>query len=1080
MNKPRFRLHRAKSALADIVLADGQLAVAELPVDSIGLVYGAPGSGKTTAVQARLHSLVGSGISPDQIMIFSATRESASSLRDLLALDLQTATAGPLAKTINSFAFSLISHRAFGSGLPAPELISGAEQDQILADIMASHDPEGLWPDHISKTTFELAGFRAELRDLLAVAIEHQLQPEQLKELAAKHSKPEWVGAAQILDDYLKMLASQEFSGRLDASSLLIRATELVAESPAVASIKAIIVDDAHELTPAASRFLLELCRVSKAGLVLFGDPDSVTLSFRAADPTGMRELAESVAKLHTVSIAEVNLLAAHAVREPQIGAVLAKISGQISVARAGRQRKGVNPTIAAITESDQTAVEGKIFSQAQDEISWLARRLRELHLIDGYEYKDLAVVVRSRHALEQWSSDLAHHGVPVATAANLTAPKDEFASRSLLELAQFVSLKSKNPDFETTLPMALELLSSPFCGLDAISLRRLRRALRREEMSGDGVRNSDQLIVALFASLGSVATIKGPEGRLVANFLKSIDQAIELLKQRDAVQNSIEDLLWLLWNNSGLASRWAELARGTSDVSLQANRNLDAVVALFAAANRFAERYPHGDSSIFIEQQLGLSVAEDTLATRSNLIDAVAVLTPAGLIGRRFKAVALPGLIEGAWPNLRARSSLLGAKPLDDLQSGRIQELQTISRSELPDELRMLHKAVGSASQKLLVSAAAQEDQQVSQFVMLMLGSIPDVSREAQSRFNLRAITAEQRKRLASAVKVANAAEAEQAAINLVRLSIAGSPGANPESWYGLAELSTHAPLVDLNSDDLVSISPSRLENFNKCPLHWFLDAHGANDGSFSANLGTIVHQTVEKLASDSAFDEASLWKSVESQWHTLAFEADWLERAAQRKAKLMIANIVEYLNQAKAQNTRLLGSEMEFNFVEGRANIRGKIDRIEMLEGGQVLVIDLKTGQRQPTANEAVHHSQLGLYQLAFEAGALDQSLEAALAGLTTDNSDAVAEVAQRGVEALTLGGAKLVLVGKDKLVQREQPPIGPSGLREEFLQQIQSATAGMADRVFVAQVDSHCTSENEYGSCKLHLIKAVSYVG
>ena len=39
---------------------------------------------------------------------------------------------------------------------------------------------------------------------------------------------------------------------------------------------------------------------------------------------------------------------------------------------------------------------------------------------------------------------------------------------------------------------MALELLSSPFCGLDAISLRRLRRALRREEMSGDGVRNSD------------------------------------------------------------------------------------------------------------------------------------------------------------------------------------------------------------------------------------------------------------------------------------------------------------------------------------------------------------------------------------------------------------------------------------------------------------------------------------------------------------------------------------------------------------------------------------------------------------
>lgn len=1080
MNKPRFRLHRAKSALAEVALSAGQMAVAELPIDTIALVYGSPGSGKTLAVQARVRALVAAGCKPDQILTIAATRESANSLRDLLALDLQTATAGPLAKTINSFAFSLLSSAAMSEGLPSPELISGAEQDQILAKLIASHDPTGLWPEHLSKTTFELAGFRAELRDLIAVAIEHQLQPSQLSSLAAKHSKPEWAGAAVILGEYLELLTSQEFDGRLDASSLLVKATGLVAGSRSVQGISSIIVDDAHELTPAASRFLQEVCRVSGAGLVLIGDPDSVTLSFRAADPTGMRELAESLGKLRGHAATEVNLLAAHAVREPQLGRTLAKIASQISVARAGRQRKGVNPTADALSAADSGAVEGKIFSQAQDEISWLARRLRELHLVDGLEYKDLAVVVRSRHALEQWSSDLAHHGVPISTTANLTAPKDEFAARALLELAQFTLLKASNPDSETSLSKAVELLTSPFCGLDAISLRRLRRSLRREELAGDGFRNSDQLLVNLFAAPGAAATVKGPEGRAVEAFLKSIAQAIELVSKADSSQNSIEDLLWLLWNNSGLAAKWAELARGTSDVSLQANRNLDAVVALFAAANRFAERYPHGQASVFVEQQLHLAVAEDTLARRSNLIDAVSVVTPAALIGRRFKVIALPGLIEGAWPNLRARSSLLGAKPLDDLLSGRLDALPSASRSELPDELRMLHKAVGAAEQKLLVSAAAQEDQQVSQFVLLMLGTIPEISREAQARLNLRAITADQRKRLSTAIKISNAADAEQAAINLVRLSIAGSPGANPDYWYGLAALSTEAPLVDLDGEGLVSISPSKLESFNKCPLHWFLDSHGGGAGSFSANLGTLVHQTVEKLTDDSEADEGTIWSSVESQWHTLDFEADWLERAARRKAKLMIANIVEYLNQSKANNSRLLGSEMEFNFTEGQANIRGKIDRIELLPTGQVVVVDLKTGQRQPTANEAIHHSQLGLYQLALESGALDKQLETALQSVAVDGSPEIAALAELGVSGLSSGGAKLILVGKDKLVQREQPPIGPSGLREEFLRQIELATEGMADRVFVAQIDSHCNNENEYGSCKLHLVRAVSYVG
>lgn len=1096
MTKPHFRLHQAQSALTEAALSPDQSMVAKLPIDAVGLVYGAPGSGKTLAIQARVSDLVKAGVKPDEILTFSATRESATALRDLLALDLQTATSGPLARTITSYAFELLTQAAMAAGQTAPELISGAEQDQIVAQILESTDLESVWPNHIDKKTISLKGFRAELRDLIAVAVEHQLSPEQLDQLAHKHSRVEWHAASVILSCYLDRLSSTEFDGRFDASSLLVRAAKLIRDHGVEAPIASILVDDAQELTPAASRFLHQLVAASGAGLVLLGDPDSVTLSFRAADPTGMRQLAESVAKVKNSKIEQIDLLPNHAVRAPRIGQVLARVSQHIAVAQAGRQRKGVNPSGQALeATADLNAVESRLFAQAQDEISWLARRIRELHLHDDIPYRDIAVVARSRESVVQWAANLAHHGVAVSSAGSASALKDEFASRALLDLASFALRQGReNWPGVANVSEAIELLSSPFCGLDSLGLRRLRRALRREELSADGQRNSDELLIALFSAVGSAASLDTFEGKRAAAFLKSIHRAASLFSGETESKASIEDLLWALWNDSGLAEKWRELSRGGSDVSLQANRNLDAMVALFAAANRFAERYPDGDPGVFLEQQLSLDLVEDTLASRANLIDSITVTTPAGLIGRRFSVVALPTLIEGSWPNLKARSSLLGAKPLDELLSGRVDELKSASRSELPDEMRMLHKAVGAASQKLLISSVQLEDKQISQFVSLMLGQVPDVSRESQTRFSLRSITADQRKRMAAAVRVGNIQEAERAGANLVRLSIAGAPGAHPDNWYGLAEISTMAPLVNLDAGEKVSISPSRLDSFMKCPLHWFLDSHGASESTSSANLGTLLHGALEKLAIehpaveapggevsklDGAKVESLLWQGVESQWHTLSFEADWLEKAAQRKAKLMIANIVDYLQQFNSADGRVIGREVSFDFAQGNANIKGKIDRIELMPDGRVLLIDLKTGQKQFTAQEALHHSQLGLYQLALESGALDSQISDALASLVGDGNPAVADIAKVGRAALHSGGAKLVLVGREKLTQRDQPPIEQTSLRAEFLDQIERATAGMADQVLIAQIDRHCNNENEFGSCKIHLVRAVSYV-
>ena len=1053
---------------ANLVLSPTQNSAVNLPSSAVAVVYGAPGAGKTEVVKARFAELV-KHFEPAQILVFSANRESANQMRDDLALAYQGATSGPLARTLTSFAFGVLRLKALREGVRLPELISGSEQDRILAQVIAETLEVGLpevssnWPAQFHRQVIELSGFRSELRDFITVCLEHGINVAELKDLAQKHQKPEWSASAVFFESYLEKVSGEEYLGRYDASSLLRIAGQWLGAQKVwpteLESIAAIIVDDAQELTPAAMR-LLRVVAGNDRGLVLVGDPDASTLGFRAADPRAMANLADQVAAARGSTVDTIFLEPNFSPRPQSLANVLSKVSRQIDTARAGRQRRSLVPgfsgeVLAAKNASEavepETNLEVHVFSQSTGELAWLARRLRELHLFEGYRWSEIAVIARSRANLESLAVALANESVPVQVLGAQSALRDEFASRSLLVLADL----ALNPR-EIEPAFAVELLTSVFCGLDTLGIRRLRRSLRREELLADGLRNSDELLVGLFNSPGSLATMRTTEARKAERFLNLLGQARIIAAEES---NSIEDLLWHLWSGSGLDKTWQILSKGVGEVALQANRDLDAIVALFASANRFAERNPNGDPRVFVAQQLSLGLPEDTLALNDSLAQRVILATPSGLIGRRFKVIALPQLIEGVWPNLRPRSSLLGATVLDGLLNGRIDEVSKTTKSELPDELRMLYKAVGAASEKLLVSATDSEDDQISQFIGVINSTIPARETYSGTQLTLRGLAGSLRRTLA---RSSSLDELDSAALGLARLAAAGVAGAHPDSWYGMLALSTSEPLVDLDDPEAqVWLRPSQLEAFAKCPLHWFLNTHGGGDNTFSANLGSLVHKALE-LGVD--VNEDSLWGLVESKWHTLNFESAWLEEASERKAKRMISNMVQYLRKFAVEGSQVIGREVNFEFETGRARVRGQVDRIELYPDGRVMIVDLKTGSKTFTADEAKQHAQLGLYQLAFEHGAF-ADLE--------------------GIQASTkLAGAKLLLVGTgDKPIERNQAPLSESPeVRQDFERLIQTATVGMAmtDRIFVAQVDSHCSNANEFGSCQIHLTKAVSYGG
>lgn len=1033
-----FRNHGLGAVLESLTLSQSQRKVADLPASLNALVYGVPASGKTTALKALVLGRLRSGVKPEEILVLAATREAATKLRDELALEYQGSTPGPLARTLASFAFNILRERSLGLGLNPPELITGSEQDQILSELIAEFlktDLPAVWPKQLKRQVLELRGFRTELRDLVTVCLEHEITPAELVRLGEQHEKPTWVAMATLFEGYLKRLSEPANANRHDPSTLLTHVLQVLETGswPAVAkSLKLIIIDDAQELTPAARR-LLKVLASQGANLVLLGDPDSTTLGFRSASPVAMRELIEQVPGSSVEILLEEDL----SVRHPDLTAVLAGTSSKISAERAATHRM----VLGASAKSNSERILSGVFDTETSELTWLAHQLRDLHLNKGVAWSEMAVVARSRNMLDKWASALSSESVPTVIHGSQSAFKDEFATGHLLRLAKY-AIETPEPTRE----VILDLLRNPFSGLDSLAIRRIRRRLRQLEIDAGGQRTSDQLLIELIQKKDVAKEIYGDEGKAVRNYLNVIDRVGKLAATPGTTS---EELLWNIWIYSPAKETWFELSNGIGEVAMQAGRNLDSIVALFSAANQYAERHPSSGPHEFIKEQLERDVPQDTLALTSRDDEKVMLATSSSLIGRRFKVVAVPGLIEGVWPNLKPRSSLLGSQVLDSVLSGKTPDE---TRSELQDELRLLHKAVGAASDYLLVSSVNGDESQISQFMRLLVGNIPDTVSYSQHSYTLRGLTGELRRKLVTA---ANETERLEAGYALARLALEKQPGAHPDQWAGILQFDSPEALAPLAEDETgkVWIYPSAIDAFIACPLHWFMQAHGGTDKTFEANLGTLLHKVLEEAKSITYND---LWKSVESKWHTLEFEATWVEKQEIRKAQKMVRNLSSYLEERESQGFRLLGSEVKIDFDLGNAHVRGRVDRIEQGPDGKVMIIDLKTG----TKAEIEDNSQLGLYQIAF----MDQGFE----------GDIIDESAQ-------LEGASLVLVSGTKYAQKTQASFAENEeLNQAFRAKIEEVVIGMSaqDALFQANIGTHCTSRDGYGNCSLLLTRAVTY--
>lgn len=1073
------------------------LDAADPEIDAVGPgSTGGPARGEVQDLFAAASAMP--TLRPDDVLVLSASRRGAADLRDRLGSRLRRTTGQTPVRTPASLAFAVLRARAVLLGEPGPTLISGPEQDLALAELIAGHVAgEGVpiaWPPAVPREALTLRSFRGELRDLLMRAAERGLAPDDLADLGRRYQRPEWVAAAALYAEYLDVTTlragTPDAGARHDPAVVVEEAAEALLawddELPGRPRPRwrLVVVDDYQEATEATAR-LLRVLAADGARLLLLADPDAAVQTFRGATPAlvGRADVAgDGPGELGAVRM----VLTAVRRHGPALRTVSARVAERVAVVGGAAHRRATSagPAVTGTTgargagagavgagaagagrdgaAADRGAparaldvVRTAVLPSAAQEAAYVAHALRTARLEHGVAWSQMAVVARAGSQVTALRRALGSAQVPVVVVGSDVPLRDEPAVRPLLDALRCVLAASALPAAEGWLDAetAARLFCSPLGGIDAVGLRRVRRTLRAEELAGGGMRSSDDLLVEALSDPARSASLPTPVRRPVERL------ATVLAAGRDAARVAGADaqtVLWALWDAAGLSEPWRRAALAGGPGGARADRDLDAVLALFRAAETFVDRSPQSGPGSFLEWIEAQELPSDTIAARASR-DAVSVLTPAGAAGREWEVVVVAGVQEGVWPDLRLRDSLLGAQTLVDLLAGREPDADSSGAAAraavLADELRSFHVAVSRARHLLLVTAVADADQQPSPFLDLVEPCDEDEDPRRVSApvpLDLRGLVSELRGRLE--VTAGHGRPDPRAAAVLARLVDAGVDGADPASWHGLAERSSDTPLW--GPGERVPVSPSRIETAGTCTLRWALEAAGGTAPSSDRQaLGTLVHALAQDHPTGG---RAELAADLDRRWPELGLGTGWPATLERRKAEAMVDRLADYLAHAGEP----LAVEARFELTLDRALVRGTIDRVEREPAGAagsgdevpVRVVDLKTGRTAPSAQEATSNPQLGAYQLAVDAGAVD--------GLPPQATSA---------------GAQLVFVSdvnKHTAAVREQPGLGPDSREEPSWarEHIEEVAERMAASSFAATANTLCDRCPVRRSCPL----------
>lgn len=1017
-------------------------------------ILGGPGTGKSSLLIDAAVAQIDAGVNPESVLLLTGSGRIGMAERSALTTALlrarparagRAAVSEPLVRTVHGYAYAVLRRAAERAGEAPPRLVTSAEQDAIIRELLAGDLEDGpraaaAWPAPL-RPALSTAGFAAELRNLLARCAERGVDPQELERLGRRCRRPEWTAAGQFARQYEQVMllraavgtaAPEATTPALGAAELVGAALEAFAVDPELLSaergrIRVLMVDDAQQLDPQAARLVRVLAAGAELALIA-GDPNQAVFGFRGAEPAG----------LLGGDTPSVTLTTSHRCA-PAVARAVSGIAARLPGGGSGRRIDGAGAGEGSVTV--------RLAASAHAEAATIADALRRAHLIDGVPWSQMAVIVRSvPRAGARLPRALAAAGVPVAAPAIPGPLGEEPAARALLTvlLATADGLDGQQ---------ALALLTGPIGRVDPVSLRQLRRTLQRANPDRAGGDFAELVVEAL--CVGSV-----PPGPQFAP-LRKVRAVLDAAARSHRAGEDPRYTLWAAWHRSGLQRRWLSVSERGGPAAAQATRDLESVTALFDVTDDYVSR-TSGASLRGLVDHIAALALPGAVPEPFAAAEQVQVLSAHAALGHEWDFVVIAGLQEGLWPNTVPRGGVLNTQRLLDVLDG-VGADASVRAPLLAEERRLLVAAMGRARRRLLVTAvdsdtggAGHEAALPSAFfaeVARWAGGEPDDAElqpvSAPRVLSAAALVGRLRGVVCAPDGAVDEAARDCAATQLARLARAGVPGADPAGWHGLTPVSTTEPLR--GSGDVVTLTPSTMQTLNDCPLRWLAERHGgSNPRDVRSAIGSVVHALIAQPHKS----ESELLAELDRAWGHLPFAAQWHSANELARHRAMLEAFIEWRAQTRGALTEV-GVEVEIEgtvATEGgdEVRLRGRVDRLERDAAGRLVIVDIKTGKTPVSKDDAQQHTQLAMYQLAVAEG---------LVGDGTDNVEP--------------GGARLVYLGKtgaSGVAEREQDPQTAAG-RDEWREVIARAADATSGPQFIARRNDGCTHCPIRANCPAH---------
>lgn len=1008
------------------------------------IVFGGPGTGKTSTLIETVVSQIKAGVDPNSILVLTYGRERASELRDKIVIQSGANAFEPIVRTFHSLAFSIINTQVDADD-PKYVLISGAEQDSFIRELLANpeYSPQVKWPK-VLEPALSTKGFARELRDLILRASERNFTYRQLIEKGHLLNEPWWEPAANFWKIYDEILGIRYgfISGaakRIDSSSIISQAIFDLNKKAKIREsfqnkFKVIVIDEFQE-SDSSQRNLLDLLASDR--VILFADPQSAIGQFRGADPEGVRAYAQ----FNNFETLELNI--AH-----RMPASIIELCNAVST-KFRNPGKAVQAPEAAKAATSRINV-AKLASQS-DCANYIAHAFRTAHLRDGVAWSQMAVILRSPGAgVSAISRAFALNNIPVQIDSDAQALGENPAIKPILTIAQIALGKIKL--IPSNWDLVEEILFSEFAGADALSLRQMRIDLGKLREPGDDAKSSTQIILEIIDN--NDAPLPWEQLLSLKRIADVIAEARKIVRMNSKGSKKVDiaDLIWAIWSTAknyegdSLATTWRNRALKGGMRGAAADRDLDAVITLFESARRFAERMPESDPQLFLDQILSESIQSDAIAAHGQRGEVVSVMTVHSAKGLEWDLVAITGLQEGVWPNLKARGSLLGSERLVESERTQLtarREIEASAASALvEDERRLLKVAISRAKQALVVTAYSKEDDsEPSQYFEEIYESVHGISSiEAEIQELPRSLTPQA---LVSTLRQ-NLENSDDFSARLLRtLADKEIHSAKVENWLGGLKLSSTEPVLPAGAE--VSVSPSNLQSFSECGLKWFIEKSGGRDGDSTAQLlGIAIHSLAAMLKGEPGLTFDELANRLENGWQLIDGNKGWVRDYQFKLALEKLEKFYKWHSDNKSKRT-LFAVEAEFKKVIGRALFNGSVDRVEVDAQGRVYIVDLKTGAPDISKKKAEDHKQLAGYQLAV--------YEEAFSGDSPGTESA---------------GAELLFLGTDGKSASAKPQ--PVKDHETIKAEVIAAADAMSANEFIATVNDRCRMCAVKGLCPI----------